>query len=158
MNDEPRPAPIRLYGSVSELPAPAWAWVEGQLLEAGTYWVVGHGDGHPPARPVWGIWSGGALLLSIGSPLVRAAVATDPRVTVHLGSGTDVVIVEGVAAYADTTPELLAEYDRKYGWEYDLATYGALTRVTPKVVRAWRAAGRDGRDGFSDAGRWDFSG
>jgi hypothetical protein len=37
------------------------------------------------------------LLLSIGTPSTLRALLADPRVTVHLDSGTDVVMIEGRA-------------------------------------------------------------
>lgn len=160
MSDSPRPErhPLRLYGTPSDVAPLAWEWVEQQLCDAGTYWVIGGGSGAPPARPVWGIWYGSAVHLSIGSPSVRGAIATDPHVTVHLDSGTDVVIVEGVATLDDMTTALIASYRAKYGWEYDAASYGPFTRVAPAVVKAWRTAGPAGRDSFQQVGRWVFPG
>ncbi len=82
-----------------------------------------------------------------------------PEVTVHLDSGTDVVIVEGLASVGDDDPtaaRFLAAYDEKYDWKYDLATYGPPTRIRPLRVLAWRAAGPAGRDGFQQVGKWRF--
>ena len=76
----------------------------------------------------------------------------------HLDSGTDVVIVEGVATTEDATPALLAAYDAKYDWHYDADTYGPFTRIAPEVVKAWRAAGIAGRDSFQETGRWELGG
>ena len=96
------------------------------------------------------------MYLSIGTPLTARLLAEDPVVTVHLESGTDVVIVEGAAAGSVDDPAVLADYDRKYDWSYDLAEYGALTCVAPETILAWRAAGFAGRDGFQQVGRWTF--
>ena len=145
-------------------PTPAgpldWAWVEGQLKAAGTYWVTPrHTAGPPHPRPVWGIWRDESLLLTIGSPVNSGALAADPVVTVHLDSGTDVVVVEGTASVADgsdTIDGFLADYDAKYDWSYDLDRYGAPTLVEPSVVISYRAAGPAGRDGFRQAGKWTF--
>ena len=71
----PERTPLRLYTAVDEHPALAWSWVEQQLRDAGTYWVVSNGPAHPSARPVWGIWHDAALHLSIGSPTVGAGLA-----------------------------------------------------------------------------------
>jgi hypothetical protein len=151
----PASTPLRLYGQVSDKPPLAWAWVEGQLQSAGTYWVAA-ATPTPHPRPVWGVWSGDGLFLSIGSPAIARAVARDPAVAVHLESGTDAVIVEGTAAGPSTDSALIAAYDAKYDWAYDVASYGPLLRVDPRVVLAWRTAGWAGRDSFQQTGRWTF--
>ena len=157
MTTEPRRTPLRLYTVVDEHPALAWSWVEQQLRDAGTYWVVARASAHPPARPVWGFWHDSALHLSIGSPAIRGGIERDPRVTVHLDSGTDVVIVEGTASVDEMTRDLLDAYDAKYDWVYDADSYGPFTLVTPQVVKAWRTAGPAGRDSFQETGRWEFT-
>jgi hypothetical protein len=155
----PRPATIRMYTTESEVDALQWSWVEGQLVDAGTYWVVARSDGFPHPRAVCGVWSEDELLLSLGSPVLRRELAARPEVTVHLDSGTDVVIVEGIASVGDddsTTSRFRSRYDEKYDWTYDLATYGPPTRIRPIRAFAWRAAGAAGRDGFRQVGKWRF--
>src|SRR6476659_483028 len=97
----PRPVPLTMYGAPAmhdELP---WDWVVGQLRSAGTYWVVPRGGrGAPHPRPVWGVWRDDELLLSIGSRILTRELASDPVVSVHLDSGTDVVVVSGTASVA----------------------------------------------------------
>lgn len=148
---------LRLYGQPSDKPALEWAWVDAQLSAAGTYWVTARAPGHPHPRPVWGAWRDGNLYLSIGTPLTTAALAADPRVTVHLDSGTDVVIVEGRRTGMSADPDVIADYDRKYDWTYDAATYGPLSCVAPKTILAWRTSGWAGRDSFQQTGRWRFT-
>jgi hypothetical protein len=146
-----------MYGQPSDQPPLEWDWVDRQLTESGTYWVIARTAGHPHPRPVWGVWQENQLHLSIGGPTIARAVAVDPRVTVHLGSGTDVVIVEGLITPANSTaPALLDAYNRKYEWDYLVAKYGDFTRVLPSTVIAWRTSGWAGRDGFDKTGRWDF--
>ncbi len=153
---ERRPATLRLYGQPSELPSPEWEGVDDQLAAAGTYWVVTPTPTHPHPRPVWGIWHENALHLSVGSPTLGRALLPTTPVTVHLDSGTDVVIVEGVVAGRSTDSELIAAYDSKYTWEYDSEQYGPLTTIVPTQILAWRSAGWAGRDGFRATGRWIF--
>ncbi len=148
---------LRLYGHVSDCEALEWSWVDDQLRGAGTYWVVARATGYPHPRPVWGVWRASQLFLSIGTPVTRDALAADPIVTVHLDSGTDVVIVEGRVLGSGADEEILAEYDRKYDWSYDVATYGPLTHVSPSTILAWRTAGWAGRDSFQRCGRWEFA-
>ncbi len=151
----------RFYGAASDRPAVEWRWVHDQLETAGTYWVVGPTSGHPHPRPVWGIWADDRLHLSVGSPALSSGLTAGTPVTVHLDSGTDVVIVEGTRGNpADTrsAPALLAAYERKYDWHYDTAGYGPLVTIEPSKVLAWRSAGWAGRDGFQVAGCWVFDG
>jgi hypothetical protein len=150
-----------MFGAPAEAEPLAWAWVRDRLVAAGTYWVMANaGASHPwpHPRPVWGVWADDQLHLSVGSPVVGRELAADPHVTVHLDSGVDLVIVEGLASVesdADTLANVDA-YDAKYDWDYDLAQYGPFTRIAPVAVMAWRATGPAGREGFSHAGRWRF--
>ena len=150
------PRAIRFYGRVGGHAALEWEWVDGQLRRAGTYWVTARTTGHPHPRPVWGVWQSSQLFLSIGTPVTRKAVAVDPAVTVHLDSGTEVVIVEGRVSGPCGDAEILAAYDEKYDWSYDLSQYGSLVRITPETVLAWRTAGWAGRDSFQQSGRWEL--
>jgi hypothetical protein len=153
----PEQQTLRMYGQPSGFPAPSWVWVADQLAAAGIYWVIGVSGGHPHPRPVWGLWQNGELFLSLGSPALRRSFAADPRVTVHLESGTDVVILEGVLQPPQaTTAALIAAYKDKYDWDYQVDPYGDLLRITPSTVIAWRAGGVDGRESFKETGRWDF--
>ncbi len=152
------PSTLRLYGAESPHVALPWALVAERLATAGTYWVTAVTSGHPHPRPVWGWWDGELLHLSIGTPATRRAIEDDPRLTVHLDSGTDVVIVEGRVTGRTVAPEVVAGYDAKYDHRYDVDTYGPLTTVTPETVLAWQAAGAAGRDGFVATGRWRLGG
>jgi hypothetical protein len=69
-----------------------------------------------------------------------------------------VVIVEGHAAGPASAADIIAAYNQKYDWNYDLGEYGPLQRVDPDVVLAWRAAGWAGRESFQQTGRWHFPG
>lgn len=153
---ERRRATLRLYGQPSDKPPPDWGWVDGQLGSAGTYWVVTPTQTRPHPRPVWGLWREDALHLSVGSPTLTQAMLPTTPVTVHLDSGTDVVIVEGIVAGPSTDSELIAAYDSKYTWEYSVEEYGPLTTIVPTQIFAWRSGGWAGRDGFRETGRWIF--
>lgn len=153
----PRRVPLRMHTRVGEQAELPWEEVDRQLAAAGTYWVVARGHGHPHPRPVWGVWLDESLHLSLGSPVLRRELAADPTVTVHLDSGTDVVIVEGDAVPRPSDgDDVFDAYNRKYDYEYDRDLYGPLLRVEPVTVLAWRAAGPAGRDGFNQVGRWRY--
>lgn len=151
---EPVPEPLRLYGRVNDCHPPEWAWVDRELERAGTYWIGSRGHRHPHLRPVWGVWNDRTLFLSIGSPTIARELEEDPTITVHLESGTDVVIVEGHASGTCVEPRILERYDAKYDWNYTIDEYGPLTLVVPSVVIAWRSADWAGRGGFRSAGRF----
>ena len=115
-------------------------------------------SGRPHPRPVWGVWHDDRLHLSIGTPALRQALADDPVITIHLESGTDVVIVEGEVTDSTIDGGLVAAYDRKYDWSYDVAEYGPLMVVAPSKILAWQADGWAGRRSFRRSGTWKFSG
>ncbi|HEX2173493.1 MAG TPA: pyridoxamine 5'-phosphate oxidase family protein, partial [Dehalococcoidia bacterium] len=104
--DEPRadrPSLPKDYGvpehTESLLP---WSWAVERLEGARNYWFsTTRPDGRPHAMPAWAVWLDGRLYFE-GSPETRRArnVAQNPAVVVHLESGDEVVILEGVAAEA----------------------------------------------------------
>jgi len=80
---------------------------------------------------------------------------------VHLESGTEVVIVEGVAAVAGVVrlEAFLADYNSKYGWDAfatdegvagSSGAAGPAYRVRPRVVFGWDTDLRT-------ATRWSFA-
>jgi len=145
-----------MYGEPSDVDALDWSWVDAELSSAGTYWITPSCGRHPHQRPVWGIWVDEWLDLSIGSPVVSRLLKGQPEITVHLDSGTDVAVLEGVVAGRTDDPVLIRAYNDKYDGTYTKHEYGPLTRIRPTVALAWRAAGWAGRDGFRQGGRWRF--
>ena len=146
-----------MFGAASTDAALDWSWVQQQLTDAETYWVDVAGSGtRPHARPVWGVWLDDRLHLSIGTPAIRRAATPGAAATIHLPDGLDVVIVEGAVTGPTSDADVVAAYDAKYDWKYDLAQYGPFTTVSPTDVLAWRAAGPAGRDGFAETGRWTW--
>ena len=150
---------VSFYTQESDKPPLEWAWVEQQLHDAGTYWVIAAaGAAYPHPRPVWGVWQGELLYLSIGTPSIQRARTEGRSLAVHLDSGTDVVIIEGDPAGSTAERTILDAYDTKYDWKYDAETYGPLMVVAPRRILAWRSLGPAGRDGFAEASRWDAVG
>jgi hypothetical protein len=128
----PTAAPPILYGA----PAPPgellpWSWAEQRLVAARNYWIATtRPDGRPHCRPVWGVWLSDGFWFSTGS-LARHNLAANPQITLHLESGDEVVILEGVAAAVTGAGQLqgfLAAYNRKYDWEPPPPTTKSLTR------------------------------
>jgi hypothetical protein len=148
----PTAAPPVLYGA----PAPSgellpWAWAEQRLVAARNYWIATtRPGGRPHTRPVWGVWLPDGFWFSTGS-LARHNLLTNPQITVHLESGDQVVIVEGVAAAVTGAGRLqafLSAYNPKYDWDAaatddqvtDLVgAPGPAYQVRPRVVFGWDA-------------------
>jgi Pyridoxamine 5'-phosphate oxidase len=148
----PTAAPPVLYGA----PAPPgellpWSWAEQRLVAARNYWIATtRPDGRPHCRPVWGVWLADGFWFSTGS-LARHNLAANPQITLHLESGDQVVIVEGVATAMTGAGRLqgfLAAYNPKYGWDAtatddqvtdSAGAAGPAYRVRPRVVFGWDA-------------------
>ncbi|HEV8516138.1 MAG TPA: pyridoxamine 5'-phosphate oxidase family protein [Candidatus Limnocylindrales bacterium] len=136
-----------------------WSWARRELDRSLVYWLVTvDPDGGPHAIPIWGAWVDDRFYCE-GSPQTRYArnIARDPRVVVHLGSGDDVVIVEGTATLLEALdPELVsrvqagyAKYKEAKDYEPDPAGWpGALWEVRPRRARGWRR--------LDEATRWTW--
>ena len=122
-----------------------WAWVEERLTGSRNYWVcTTRADGRPHAIPVWAVWVDGVLLFSTDPKSLKGRnLAARPEVVVHLESGDEVVILEGVAEQMDPARlQAFADvYDAKYGYRIDTdnADFG-LYQLDPGRVLAWREA------------------
>jgi hypothetical protein len=130
-----------------------WSEVEKKLTSARNYWIAtASPQGMPHAAPVWGIWHRGAFHFST-DPQSRKGIhlAANNAIVVHLDSGDDVVVLEGIAERLSTEvsiDELDATYFQKYGFHLQGdSTY----RVEPLKVFAWAEA-----DFPSSATRWRF--
>ena len=126
-----------------------WAWADERLARSHNYWVATAGPG-PHASPVWGLWQSGGFLFSCGARSRKARdLAHDPRLVVHLESGDEVVILEGVAEPVAATEDDVEEYHRKY--DYRPEPGEGWYRVAPERVLAWRE-----QDYPRSATRFDF--
>jgi general stress protein 26 len=119
-----------------------WSWAEERLVAARNYWVMTvRPDGSPHAMPVWGLWHEGAFYFS-SSPDSRKAknLAANPAVTVHLESGDEVVVVEGLADHEsddDLLRKLGKDYSRKYSFDVSFTGGRPLVVVRPRAAYAW---------------------
>jgi general stress protein 26 len=132
-----------------------WGWAVGQLESAPNYWFgTTRPDGRPHTMPAWAVWLDGTLYFE-GSPRTKRArnLAENPAVVVHLESGDDVVILEGVAREV-TDPARLAAIDQAYFTKYavrltDHPGEVAIYSVRPSRAFAWQEA-----DFPASATRW----
>lgn len=93
----------------------AWRDIEDRLRDAPNYWVLTVAAGRRPhARPVDGVSVDGALCFG-GSPEARWVrnLQENPAISVHLPSGDEVVILEGIAEYVTDPDHPLAEASTK---------------------------------------------
>ncbi len=118
--------------------------VEEQLTASRNYWICSAStSGKPHAMPVWGVWLDGAVYFSTDSNSRKGRnLAANPEVVIHLESGDDVVILEGVISQASELAELQAA-DQRYleKYEYHLVgdwqNPGPVYRLRPRKIFAW---------------------
>ena len=128
-----------------------WTWAVERLESALNYWFgTTRPDGRPHAMPAWAVFLDGTLYFE-GSPRTRRArnLAENAAVVVHLESGDEVVILEGVAREVAKPERALAEqlaaaFTAKYGstkYEYrpppEQWDNGGLWAMQPKVAFGW---------------------
>ncbi len=120
-----------------------WEHASSQLEQARNYWLcTTTGDGRAHARPVWAVWIAGRICFSTDVESLKGRhIARDPRVTVHLESGDDVVIVDGIAepVPSDVAPALAEAYREKYEWDVTVGESGWYA-VRPVRAYAWSEA------------------
>ena len=122
----------------------SWSTVERQLIKARNYWLVtSKANGHAHAAPVWGLWFDNSFWFST-DPSSRKGrdIWKNPYTILHLESGDEVVIVEGVSTRLTSQSQLVARfvkaYKKKYGFLLDTnnTSYGVY-RVKPRIAFAW---------------------
>jgi hypothetical protein len=97
-----------------------WSDVAGRLASARNYWLHStNRSGAPDASPVWAVVVEDVLYIYSERSTVKARnLEQDPRVVIHLESGSDVVIVHGrvidlgrPAAHASVVKAFEQKYD-----------------------------------------------
>ncbi|HWV35200.1 MAG TPA: pyridoxamine 5'-phosphate oxidase family protein [Thermomicrobiales bacterium] len=134
----------------------SWTEVAERLASAPNYWIsTATPDGMPHAVPVWGAFLDDTLYFDVG-PRSKRNLLANPRVSVHLESAQQVVIVEGVVDHMhDPDPALSQAIDDQYGEKYDWRPSGeegerageGWFSLTPDRVIAWTSFP-------ADATRW----
>jgi hypothetical protein len=117
-----------------------WSWAEHKLIAARNYWIATtRPDGRPHSRPVWGVWLDGAFFFSTGS-LAAENLHRDPRVTMHLESGTETVIIESVVSVVqddELVRRVCYAYNEKYDWDLDPEQSETWYRIPPRKAYGW---------------------
>jgi PPOX class probable F420-dependent enzyme len=119
-----------------------WSWAVERLVASRNYWIsTTRPDGSPHAMPVWGVCVDGRVLFGTSAESRKGRnLARDPRVVVHVESGDETVIVEGVAedVPAELVEPMRAAYEAKYAWRPDPSQGGGYYAVRSRVAYAWR--------------------
>ena len=121
-------------GADSLLP---WSYVEQRLRAALNYWITTVGpNARPHARPVDGVWVGGALCFG-GSPETRWGrnLMANPSISVHLSGEAEAIILEGTAEYVtDASDPLVALFTAASKEKYPQWTLEGF----PRGATRWR--------------------
>jgi hypothetical protein len=159
----PKLSQPRMFGSYMGTADLPWTWAIEQLNGARNYWIATtRPDGRPHCRPVWGVWFDNTFYFSTGS-LAASNLAIHPEITVHLESGSKVVIIEGVAEpISETTlvEHIVSQYNYKYNWNTDPYNLpGQFYAVRPLVAFGWHFEESElnpESTGLETATRWQF--
>jgi hypothetical protein len=124
--------------SVGLLP---WTHIDARMSGARNYWIgTARPDGRPHAMPVWGVWLDGTFYFGTDRSSRKSRnLQHNPAVVVHLESGDEVVIIEGIASeYRGELAPIDQAYAAKYGMKLseapgDLVIYA----VAPATAFAW---------------------
>ncbi|HJT54978.1 MAG TPA: pyridoxamine 5'-phosphate oxidase family protein [Ktedonobacteraceae bacterium] len=160
---EPESNQPRMFGGFLEPVRLPWKWATERLTAARNYWIATtRPNGHPHSRPVWGVWLDDAFYFSTGS-LAAKNLAVSPAITIHLESGSEVVIIEGFCQQVTDTSvikRVVYAYNTKYHWNIDPNSLpGPFYVVRPIVAFGWLSdeSGFDGGAAFhGTATRWRF--
>lgn len=97
-----------------------WSWVSEQMARSRNYWISStRPDGRPHVAPVWGVWLDDVLYFSTDRSSRKSRnLAVNPRVVVHLESGDEVVILEGIVDELQDL-ELYKQVARAYNAKYE---------------------------------------
>ena len=118
----------------------AWSWAVDRLEAARSYWIGSASPtGRPHAMPVGGLWLDGAFVFGTSAESRKARdVTSNPRVVVHLGSGDEVVVVEGGVDVIALDERIADAYGVKYDYRPEPGSSSGLwCRVEPRVAYAW---------------------
>jgi hypothetical protein len=119
-----------------------WSHVSDRMASSRNYWVgTTRPDGRPHARPVWGIWLDQTFYFAT-DPASRGGrnLAASPELVVHLESGDDVVILEGVAeevADVSVRARFADAYEAKYQLRPDTGDAALIYGLRPRAAYAW---------------------
>lgn len=136
-----------------------WSWAGHKLAAARNYWIGStRPDGRPHVAPVWGVWMDEALYFS-SDPASRKArnLALNPNIVVHLESGDEVVILEGIVKILDDQ-QIYKQVARTYNAKYqdqimnEESSDGLVYALHPNNAYGWLE-----QDFVRSATQWKFT-
>ena len=136
----------------------SWDCVTSQMAVSRNYWVATtRPDGRPHVMPVWGLWLNEAFYFSTDRSSIKGRnLAANPHLVVHLESGDEVVILEGLAEVVKERillTQFTEAYEAKYQFRPEVnETAGGVYRLQARAVFAWRES-----DYPLSATRWLFN-
>lgn len=141
---QPERPGMRDYGiSSAEQGMLPWSWVDERMEAARNYWVCTvRPDGRPHAAPVWGLWLDSRFYFGTSPRSVKGRnLEHNPAVVLHLESGDETVIMEGVVEQvqdASVLSRIARDYTQKYDIELDVEDANSpLFVIIPQRVFAW---------------------
>lgn len=134
----------------------SWNDAEGKLVQARNYWLsTTRPSGRPHVAPLWGVWYEGAFYFGTGPESRKGRnLVHNPAAVLHLESGDDVLILEGMVTVTDdpaVCDPVRVLYMAKYNMSAeDLA--GPFYVLRPQVAFGWLE-----REFPTSATRWQFA-
>jgi PPOX class probable F420-dependent enzyme len=137
-----------------------WSWAVERLRAARNFWVCTvRPDGRPHAMPVWGAWSGEALLFSSAVPSRKMVnLRGNPQVVVTTEETENPVVIEGRAEIVTEQRELQrfidlvnSKYATRYRVDFLDPEVNATVAVRPQSVFGLRQG-----DFTGSPTRWSF--
>lgn len=132
----------------------AWAWARERLERAMIYrFATSSPDGQPHVIPIWGAWVDDAWYVEGGPTRWKRNLRANPRLSIEIDEGSEVVIVEGDGEEArpatqEEAARIVTGYE-KYKvaglYEVDPANWsgGGLWRLKPRLAIAWSSFPKD---------------
>lgn len=116
-----------------------WTHVIDRMEAARNYWIgTASIGGVPHAVPTWGVWMEGSLYFGGGPTRWARNLAENPRACVHLESGDNVVIVEGmVGRVEDRGDPVVRRVEEAYEAKYNFRHPPPFWVLRPRVAFAW---------------------
>ncbi|NWF70563.1 MAG: pyridoxamine 5'-phosphate oxidase family protein [Chloroflexi bacterium] len=161
MSEPQRSRPLMKHYGVSDKDdgMMAWQWVDEQMRKARNYWICSaRPDGRPHVAPVWGVWHEGTLYFGSSRTSRKGRnIAHNAHVAIHLESGDDTVIFEGVleeVADSALLAALTSIYREKYAMnDVALSSTGdsVCYALRPEMALSWLE-----KDFPNTATRWQF--
>jgi hypothetical protein len=123
-----------------------WSAVAERFASEQNFWVCTISpEGHPHVRPVWGVFADDSICFG-GGPETRWSrnLKANPNVSVHLESGTKVVVAEGsIDRIEDGADPRYAAVDKAYNAKYKMGHPPPIWIMKPATVIAWTEFPKD---------------